>query len=441
MTSILVLSPQAAERRRMNMEKLKYLIIGGGVAGTTAAETVRQKDPTGSVAIISDEPYRLYSRIMLSKPNFFLEKIPFEQIWLKSDAWYKENKIDFLGGKKAAALEPSKKILRLDDNTELGYEKLLLATGACPRPWKTVGSDKSGIFYLRTLDDGKAIIKAIKSAKRAVTIGGGFISFEISDLLRQAGIDVALIIRESHYWEPILDETSGRMIEKALEKGGVKIIRNSEVQEVLGDKAVKGVILKDGTEIPCEMIVCGIGVVCSVDWLKESGIKSNRGILANEYLETNLPDVWVAGDAAEFNDLILEEVVQLGNWVNAQEQGRIAGLNMTGSKEPFKFVSFYTTQGFGISIAFVGDVRPGESLPRKAEGETARKIITRGSSDINSYAQLIVMGEELIGATLINRTQELGLITKLIENNIDVSMKDKELSDPNFDLNLLLNGK
>lgn len=144
-----------------------------------------------------------------------------------------------------------------------------------------------------------------------------------------------------------------------------------------------------------------------------------------------MPDVWAAGDVAEFKDLILDETVQLGNWVNAREQGRIAGLNMIGEKTPFKFVSFYSTQGFGISIAFIGDVRP----------EPERIIIKRGSPEINSYARIIVLNKgdrrEIEGATLINRTGEMSAIAKLIESNIDVSQKLKELADPNFALKSL----
>lgn len=410
------------------MLTFKYFIIGGGIAGTTATETIRRHDESGSMAIVSDEPHRLYSRIMLSKPNFFLEKIPFEQIWLKKESWYKENKIELIAGKKAAELDPAKKIVRLHDGQEVGYEKLLLALGGCPRLWPVPGADKNGIFYLRTLDDAKAVIGVVKTAKEALAIGGGFISFEMCEMLRMAGIAVTLILRESYYWEPILDQASGQIIEKALEKGGVKIIRNAEVAEIKGEETLTGAVLKNGTAIDCQMIIVGIGVFCEMEWLKSSGLKINRGILANEYLQTNLPDIWTAGDAAEFKDLVLGEQVQLGNWVNAQVQGRVAGANMTGRHDPFRMVSFYTTQGFGITIAFVGDVRPGQD----------RVVIPRGSADKGSYSRIIVKDGEVIGATLINRTPELSDISKIIEKDIKVSGKEKELADSNFDLKTLL---
>ena len=208
----------------MAVEKIKYLIIGGGIAGTTAAETIRRLDPSGSIGIVSDEPHRLYSRVMLSKPNFFLGKIPFEQIWLKKESWYAESGIKFIAGKRAVRVDASKKIVTLDDGMPLEYEKLLLALGGCARKWGIPGSDKRGVFYLRTLDDTRAIISAIKTGRKATTIGGGFISFEMCEMLRMAGIAVTLILREPYYWQPLLDEPSGRMIERALKVVGVEIL-------------------------------------------------------------------------------------------------------------------------------------------------------------------------------------------------------------------------
>ena len=410
------------------MQKIEHLIIGGGIAGTTAAETIRQNNVSAIIAIISDEPYRLYSRILLSKPNFFLEKIPFEQIWLKKESWYAENNIRLISGKSAVRFDPQTKIVVLNTGEELEYGKLLLAVGGCARRWGITGAEKRGIFYLRTLDDAKAIMAAVKTAKHAVAIGGGFVSFEMCDMLRLAGVDVTLLLREPYYWDPILDETSGRMIEAVLEKGGVKIRRNTEVGKIIGHDLVEAVEINGGEKIACDMLIVGIGVFCPFAWLEAAGVKVGRGILANEYLETNLPDVWVAGDAAEFDDVILGEKIQLGNWVNAQMQGRTAGMNMLGKKEQFRMVSFYTTNGFGMTIAFVGDIRP---LPD-------RIVISRGSADAGSYVRIISKDGEIIGATLINRTQELSAISKLIEKNFKIAGHEKEFADTGLDLKKLL---
>ena len=411
----------------LSMKKFKYLIIGGGVSGTTAAETVRQNDKNGSIAIVSEELYPAYSRVMLSKHDFYLPEGE-NKIWLKTPDWYIKENIELIAGKIAVNLDHNKKIITLNGGEEIEYDKLLIATGSCARKWIIPGSDKKNIFALRNLDDAKAIRDKMQTAKKAVAIGGGFVSFEMCHILRQFNIDTTLVLREPYYWEPVLSEDEAAVVEEVLEKNGVKILKNSEAGEVIGGESVEGVVLKNETKIDCDMIILGIGVVCSLDWLKSPGLDVNKGILTNEYLETNIPDVWASGDAAEFNDLILEERVQLGNWLNAQQQGRIAGLNMAGKKEPFRLVSSYSTGGFGISICFVGDVGPG----------TDRIMISRGTKEAKSWARLIIKDGEIIGATMINRTPELPIISKLISTDFKISGHEKNLTDSNFDLKKLI---
>jgi len=413
----------------MQPEKYKYLIIGGGVAGTTAAETLRQNDKKSRIGIVSDEPHLFYSRIMLSKPNFFLGKIPFDQIWLRKAEWYEKNKIELVSGNLATKLDTSTKTITLSNSQILQYEKLLLATGGEARSWPLPGALKAGICYVRDLDQAKELIENVKTAKQAIAIGSGFVSFEMCEMMRMAGLDVTLIMREPYFWYPLLDEESAKMIEKGLEDGGVKILSQSEVIEIKGENKIEGVTLKNGNQIPCQLALIGIGLVCNLDWLKNAGVEINKGIVANEYLETNLPDVYTAGDVAEFNDLVLGENVQLGNWVNAQMQGRTAGTNMQGEHKPFRMVSFYTAIGFGLNIAMSGDVRL----------KPNSKVIKRGSPEINSFARIIVdEKDEIIGATFINRTQDMSPINKLIESNFKVSGHESELSDINFDLKQLL---
>lgn len=417
------------------MNEYKYLIVGGGVAGTTAAETLRQTDKEGSIAIISDEP-RFYSRIMLSKPNFFLEKIPFDSVWLRKKEWYSENKIEFIEGVMATKLDNQSKTLELSDGRILKYEKLLLATGGEARPWPLTGADKKGVCYVRDLSQTNELIENVKTSKEAVAIGSGFVSFEMCEMMRLGGLSVTLIMREPYYWHPLLDKESAKMIEAGLENGGVKIFRNAEVSEILGDERISGVILKDGTKIECQLALLGIGLVCYLDWVKNAGVLIDKGILTDEYLETNISGIFAAGDVAEFNDLVLGEKVQLGNWVNAQMQGRVAANNMLASfpelgvsKKPFKMVSFYTCIGFGLNIAMSGDVRV----------KPEYKIIKRGSPEINSFARIIVdANNEIIGATFINRTQDMGPINKLIESDFKVTNHESEFSDVNFDLKQLL---
>lgn len=412
------------------MEIIPYLIIGGGIAGTTAAETIRANDRTKRIAIISDEPYRLYSRIMLSKKNFFLEKLPFDSIWLKPSEWYTQESIELFTGKRVVNLNPTAQTVTTDDGGIFRYEKLLLALGGRPRVYPPLaGLNTEDVFYLRTLDDARAIMKSIKTARHACVIGGGFISFEMCDLLRTAGISVDLILQDGHFWSSFMDETGSKMVEQAFRNGGIAVHTRSSVISAEKSGLQKIMRLADGSRIPFDIAIIGIGLECVQPWLQDAGIGMNRGITANEYLETNAPSVWTAGDCAEFFDPVLNERVMLGNWVNAQFQGRHAGHAMsTGARAPFQLISSYTTSGFGLHIAFVGNLR---------EKETAEKSICF-FPEKNSYARFIVRHNRLIGATLINRTEDIGSISKLIASQKEIPNLPRLLSEPSLSIKTLL---
>lgn len=396
-----------------------YLIIGGGIAGTTAAETLRKNDATSSIAIVSDEPYRLYSRILLSKPNFFLKKIPFDNVYLRTEQWYQDNRISLILGKQAVKLDPTAKTVTLNDNSTLQYDKLLLAVGGHARHLTIPGSDKTGIYYLRTLHDVLGIMDKVTSAKSAVTIGGGFVSFEACDLLRQAGLEVTLIIREKYFWDPLLDQTCGQVIEKAMESQGVKIVRQAEVAQITGDQSVSSVTLNNGNNLNCDLIIAGIGVACPFEWFQQAGGQTNKGILADQYLQTNLPDVFVAGDAAEFYSPILNEKTEIFTWSNAESQGKTAAQNMLGQQQPYQFVSFYLANGFGLTLAFTGDVHPAPD----------REVIIRDDPQKNSYTRLMLKDNKIVGGIMINQTANLSLVTKLIQDKVDVRAHKEELSN------------
>ena len=411
------------------MKNVDFLIIGGGVAGTTAAETLRQNDKNCSILIVSDEPYRLYSRILLSKPYFFLGKIPFEQVWLKKEEWYKENNIELITGHSAVALDKKEKVVKLCDKREIKYKRMLLAVGGHARRWTVPGADKKGICYLRNLSEGKEMMAAFKGAKKGITIGSGFVSFETVELMRKSGMEATVVMLEPYFWYPLFDEVSGRMIEKAMEKEGVKLMHKAEVAKVEGWGRVKSVKLKDGTRLACDAVGVGIGLQYDLEWLKKAGMNINRGIVADEYLKASDEDIFTAGDCAEFNDLVLGERVQLGNWVNALNQGQTAALNMLGQGKPFKLVSFYTAQAFGINISMVGDVRVSED----------RLVINRGSEESGAYVRIITQHGKVLGATMLNKTDALFAISALIEKNINVNGKEGQIADLKFDLKSLIN--
>lgn len=409
-------------------QRFDYLILGGGIAGTSAAETIRMRDADCSIGIITEDPYRLHSRIMISKPAYFNRKIPANSIWLKSEEWYKENRIALLTNTKIIALDAQTKTVTTENGKTLKYGKLLIATGTQARKWPLAGA-ATNVFYLRTLDQGRALQTAAGTAKTAVTIGGGFVSLEAAEALSAAGVSVTMLIRDNYYWKGALNETSGKMVEDVLRAKGIVMIKNVDiVQTVIENNRIAKLVLSNGQTISCDIVVCGIGTESNVSFLEKSWVKKNKGVLTNEYLETSAPDVWAAGDVAEIKDLLLEEQIQFGNWINAQQQGIRAGENMLGDKKPYMFVSFYTAQIFGLAISFVGDAR-----------SENRTVLVRAEPEKNSLAQIIVDEKnELVGATLINRTQDLPALLALIKNNVRVAGKEQQISNPTFDLKNLL---
>lgn len=410
------------------MDTYDHLIIGGGIAGTTAAETLRGEDADASIAIVSDEPHRLYSRVMLSKPQFFLGKIPFDRIWLKSEQWYADNTIAFISGKAVTHIASQGKTVTLDDGKMIGYGKLLIATGLSARILHVPGADMDGVHYVKTLDDAEGIIRDMKGAKHAVVVGDGFISFEMSDMLRTAGIHVSVVIRNPYFWKSNLVEDAGVRIEQMMEKGGVRILRNTEITKITGTHRVEGVETNTGISIACDMVIIGIGAIAEMSWLQSSGIKTEKGIRTNEYLETSLGDVYAAGDVAEFDDVILHQKKMEGIWVNAQIQGRIAARNMTGQKEPFAMVAYYTARGFNTCISFCGDIRKYEDA----------LIVTRAAKDMSSFSYFLLRNGRMVGSTLVNRGSELGAVMKLIRTGTNLMKKKTQLEDPDFELKSLV---
>ncbi|MBU0624892.1 FAD-dependent oxidoreductase [Patescibacteria group bacterium] len=410
------------------MKKYKYLIIGGGIAGTTAAETLRKEQPEASVAIISAEPHPLYSRILLSKPNFFLEKVPFDTIWMRKPEWYTQQGIDYLSGQEATMLDATNHLVTLANGTQIEYEKLLLAIGCPVRRVSIPGLDKRGCNYVKTVEDAREIITNVKRARRAIVVGSGFISFEMLDMLHLAGLEVEAVIREKYFWEPLLDEPAGRIIERRLAETGIKVHLESEVSEVLGDDSVTGVVLKNGEQVESQIVILGVGTQLTGEWLKLAGLEIRRGIVATERLETNLADIWTAGDVAEFKDVILDSFNMCGLWINAQLQGQIAALNMLGRSEVYRRLSSYIAHGFGLNIGFVGQVWRDKDC----------EIISRGDPLTNHYTGIVIRGgQRIIGGFMMNTTQDMAPITRLIEAGVDILNFRNQLADSTIDLSSL----
>ncbi len=405
-----------------NGERIEYLIIGGGVAGTTAAETIRQRSD-GSVVIITDDKHPLYSRVRL--PDYVTGKIGREKVFIKEEAWYRDQKIHLLTETTVRALSPMDRSVLLGDGRTLQYETLLLATGGSLRRLCCEGSGLEGIHYLRTIEDADRMIRDMENTRRALIVGGSFIGLELARCFVQRGLTATIVMMEPRFWPNILDSESSAMIDKALKDHGVAIHYNVAMGEIRGNNGrVREATFKDGQRVDCDILGVGIGIDTVHPFIKESRVDMNRGVVTDEFLRTSESHIYAAGDAAEFYDRSRTARNQVGNWTNAAEQGKTAALNMLGEKAPFGAVSGYTIRLFGLSIGFAGDTA---LLP-------GTEVIRRGSPGDGSAARLLVRNGVVKGATLINRPHEMRPIMGLIQEAVPVEGFRSDLTDLSHDI-------
>lgn len=409
------------------MKSVDFLIIGGGAAGTTAAGVLRALKPQASITIISDENYEMYSRVLL--PNYIRGEITRDKVFLKNVPWYEQNRVELVKNNKAEKLVPGEKFLETESGEQYKYGKLLIAIGAKPIQLKCAGADLGNIFYMWTLDDADGIIKASKMAKRGVVIGGGFIGLEFAHSFKDRGVETTILDAAPYYWGNRLDAKSSKVIQNLLEANGIKVICSDGVERFLGANGKVGkVVTQSGQEFNCDLVGVGIGVRSDFSWLGDSGLMIKDGIVTNEYLETNLADVYAAGDSVCYFDLFCKAPHLVATWANATTQGAAVAKTMSGVRTPFEAVSSYTINFFGGSCTFIGMTEDG----------FADEVCERGSVAAQKLSRFFLknIGGQLrmVGATLVNAASEVGLVTSIIKNRVDLSRKKEKLADLDFDL-------
>ncbi len=408
------------------MTQTKYLIIGGGIAGTNAAHTLRQKDPEASITLVTDEKERLYSRVLL--PQYLRDTVSYEGLFLKKPDFYTQEKINFLTQTKVTDLDDKAQIATTSKGV-IHYEKLLLACGIRLIPWEVPGYEKKGVVYLRTIEDSVDIRKLMDIAKEAVVVGGGFIALELLSSFIKKGLKTTLIVRENSFFVRFLEGDGGHLVEDIIREQGANIILEDEVSQVTGESSVEGVVTKRGQQISAQIVGVGIGVAPKLGFLDNTQVVRSPFIETNKYLETTSPNVWAAGDVTFFEDIMTSRHHNIGNWANAADQGKIAGLNMSGDKTEFVSTSSYSIPFFTSSIAVLGD-------PNK---NYATEVIIRGSRDQKALGEIYFKDDFILGATLVGLPIDRGPLQNLIKNQVRIKDKDK-LKSLDFSIGGLLSG-
>ncbi len=394
------------------MPGTRYVIIGNGIAGTTAAELLRRSDPDGCITLITDEPYPLYNRVAL--PRLLKLQVREERVLMRTVEAHKKLGINLLLETKVTRVDTHERLVLTEQGQVIPFDRLLIASGGRPNRLKVPGADAYGVFNFQTLADTKAIMECVKGARRAVTVGGSFIGYELTEAFVARGLEVTWLIRESCFlgYHGYLDEDGGQIVDRIARRAGVEVIYEDEVAEIVPDGGrVKKVITRKGKELEADIVGVGIGLTLNTEFVKDTPIETNRGILTDEYLETGVPGVYAAGDVAEFWDVVTEERHTLGTWPNAAAQGRVAARNMLGAKEVFVEVPDYTSGLFDSNIACSGVV------PRDHPEVESLKWVDR--QNLN-YRRLFFKDGRLVGAVLIGEMKGHKRLLELIKSRAAV---------------------
>jgi NADPH-dependent 2,4-dienoyl-CoA reductase/sulfur reductase-like enzyme/nitrite reductase/ring-hydroxylating ferredoxin subunit len=334
--------------RKPKSSPASVVIVGAGAAGGAAAEMLRREGYNGPVTLIGADEFLPYDRPNLSK-DYLAGAAPEEWIPLRSADFYREQKIDTLTSTSVTAIDPQKKEVTLSDNRSLGYGALLLATGADPVRLAIPGGDLPHVCYLRTLADSRRIIGKAKNSKRSVVIGASFIGLEVAWSLRERKLEVAVVGKGSLPLEKVLGRELGGLVRDTHEANGVKF-HLGRTPVAITDRHVQ---LDDGTKLDCDLVVVGVGVRPNTALAEQAGIATDNGVLVNEFMETNVPGIFAAGDIARWPDPHAGRI-RVEHWVVAQRQGQTAARNILGARASFILPPFFWSNHFDLHIHYVG---------------------------------------------------------------------------------------
>jgi NAD(P)H-nitrite reductase large subunit len=416
---------------------MNHVVIGSGVAGITAIEAIRSVDSASSITLISDDPYGFYSRPGLA--YYLTGELHDKALFPRTAGDLQKLNFRSIKGKvrKISRLEH---ILELKNESYISYERLLIAVGAHALPLEVAGAELEGVLKLDHMSDAKLILKQARRGKTAVVVGGGITALELTEGLLSRGMKVHYLLRGDRYWSNVLDEQESSIVEHRLRAEGVTLHHHTEIIEVTGKNGkVAGVCLLDGQVLKCELVAYAIGIRPRLELAKQAGLAIDRGILVNEYLLTNDPDIFAAGDVAQAYDPLSGRSILDSLWAPARQQGYTAGLNMAGRKIAYiKTPPFNVTRLAGLTTTIIGTVGRGRdddliSIAR-GDSETWRQLpdsmVAQTGFDVNRLRLLV--GEKTLLGAIVMGDQKLSFpLEKIISGNIDISPIREQLLAPN----------
>jgi nitrite reductase (NADH) large subunit len=408
---------------------MQHVIIGNGIAGVSAAEVIRMLDATADITIIGDETFPPYSRPMIS--HVLAGSQPHGKLPIRSEHFYEDLKITSLLGRRAGGIDVDGRQVLLADDTRIDFDRLLIAAGADPRSLKAEGLELKNIFYMRTQEHAKQQVAALNGARRAVVLGGGLVGFKAAYGLLKRGLAVTMLITSGYPLSMQVDETAGRMILDELVRHGLTVEVGVSVCAFEGNGSVRAAVTDAGTRLPCDMVIIGKGVLPCRTFLPKEQIEVDLGVVVDEHLQTSVPGIYAAGDVAEMVDIARGRRWVNALWPEAAGQGRVAGLNMAGRPVAYPgSLSRNVMRVFDLDVLTVGNANPRE--------DSGCRVVQTGGADRKHYRRLVLKDDLLVGAVLINRIEQGGVLRSLIENRIPIRLPPERLIEPGFNFGRLL---
>jgi NAD(P)H-nitrite reductase large subunit len=416
---------------------MKYVIIGSGVAGIAAIEAVRSMDKTGEITLIGDDPYGFYSRPGLA--YYLTGELHDKALFPRTADELRVLNFRYVKG-RVMKISPAQHGLELENQSVITYDRLLIAAGAQAMLLEVPGANLEGVLKLDHMEDAKRILKQARRGRTAVVVGGGITALELAEGLLSRGMKVHYLLRGDRYWSSVLDEQESRIVEQRLLEEGVNLHHHAEIIEVTGKNGrVSGVHLLNRQTLKCDLVAYAIGIRPRVDLAKQAGLAIDRGILVNEYLQTNDPDIFAAGDVAQAYDPMSGRSILDSLWTPARQQGHTAGLNMAGRKTAYiKAPPFNVTRLAGLTTTIIGTVGRGrdDDLVGIARGdsETWRQLpdclVAQTDFEVNRL-RLLVGKKTLLGAIVMGDQKLSFPLEKIISGNVDISSIREKLLMPN----------
>ena len=382
---------------------MEHVIVGGGIAGTAAAEQIRKQDPVAVITLITTEPYPLYSRILLTE--YLAGKMEESRLFIRKPEWYEQQRIRLRSGISVESVVPAESRVLTSTGESVSFDRLLLATGGVSFVPQVPGKAYKGVFTLRTLDDAKAIMTYTQRNRRTVILGGGVLGLEAAYSLLRAGNEVSVVEYFPRLLPRQMDVPGAALLQRTLERMGFRFHLPARASQILGSGQVEGLLLDDGTQIECDRILVSAGVRPNRYLADQLGLPIDKGVAVNDRMETAIPKVYAAGDLVEHRK------VYYGLWGAAQRQGEVAGVNMAGGDAMYTG----TTISNQLKVAGVDLLAAGNIDPENQEDSVVIK-----DEEAAVYKKIVIRDGKIVGTILYGDITDRAKLLKAIERESPV---------------------